>query len=198
MFSDKFNQQVRLWMTGAANPFVRYKISANSITTAGAVLAAITAILIYKQSWWLATFFYFLSGACDMLDGAVARITHKSDIFGNFWDSVLDRFSDAIILLGIIFYAIEAVLEPHKTYIIFLSCMAMLGSFLVSYARAKAESLGIKGEVGFFPRPERWILILIALITHRWLITILWILTLGSWVTFFQRILFVYRQSNQK
>jgi CDP-diacylglycerol--glycerol-3-phosphate 3-phosphatidyltransferase len=197
MFSDKFNQQIRQWMEGAASPFVRYKISANAITTAGAVLAVLAAIFIYLQIWWLACLIYFLSGVCDMLDGAVARITHKNHVFGSFWDSVMDRIADAVILVGVIFYAIEAVLEPHKTYIIFLCLMTMLGSFMVSYARAKAESLGIKGEVGFFPRPERWLLILVALITHKWLI-VLWILTLGSWITFFQRIQFVYRQSSQK
>ena len=62
MFSDKFNQQIRQWMEGAASPFVRYKISANAITTAGAVLAVLAAIFIYLQIWWLACLIYFLSG----------------------------------------------------------------------------------------------------------------------------------------
>ena len=125
-------------------------------------------------------------GLFDMFDGIVARINSKTTSFGAFLDSVLDRISDAIIFIAI---ALNLLNKTSYTGAL-LATGTMVGAFLVSYTRARAEGLGKKCNVGLMERPERIILISFGAITGL-IIMSLWVLVALTWFTVFQRIFYV-------
>ncbi|GAB4248931.1 MAG: CDP-alcohol phosphatidyltransferase family protein [Saprospiraceae bacterium] len=152
------------------NLLVRWKVSPNTITTIGLLINALAAgIFIYGAEKGLrndhsyigwAGVVILLAGLFDMIDGRLARVSNNSTAFGALYDSVLDRYSELIMFLGICWYLVA------QNY--FLSSLfafiAMIGSIMVSYIRARAESLGVKADVGMMQRPERVIIIGLAAI----------------------------------
>jgi phosphatidylglycerophosphate synthase len=151
------------------NPFiellVRWKVRPNTITTLGLVVnVAATVVFIFGAEYgarndhsfigWGGTVILF-AGLFDMIDGRLARVGHMSSKFGALYDSVLDRYSEMIMFLGICWY-----LVAHSYFLSSLfAFIAMIGSIMVSYTRARAEGLGANASVGFMQRPERVILI---------------------------------------
>ena len=127
----------------------------------------------------------------DTLDGAVARISGKTTRFGAFLDSVMDRYSEAVTLLAIAAYYLT---QPAPQLPVMLVFFAMAGSLMVSYARARAEGLGIDCKEGFFQRTERIVVLIVGLI-FGWLLPVLWILAIGTNLTAIQRIVDVYRNA---
>jgi phosphatidylglycerophosphate synthase len=127
-----------------------------------------------------------LSGGFDLLDGIVARTTGKVTAFGAFLDSVLDRYSDAALFIGIGIYLSENPLN------ILLLSLTFIGTFLISYVRARAEGLGLTCNVGLMERPERIILLAIGGIFDI-LIPVLWILFVFTHFTVLQRIYHVWK-----
>src|SRR5205823_10365986 len=101
-----------------------------------------------------------LVGLFDTLDGALARVTNRKTTFGAFIDSTLDRYSEAVVVLGIVY----AALERNDRATVLLAFAMLVGSLMVSYARARAEGLGLRAEVGLVPRPERIVVLGIGLI----------------------------------
>lgn len=133
-----------------------------------------------------------VGGCFDMLDGIVARITNSSSRFGAFLDSVLDRYADAVILLAIAWN-----LGKNNNHAGVLLCLGtLIGSFLISYARARAEGLGMECKHGLMERPERIILIAIGTITGI-IMPILWILLILTHMTVFQRVHFVWKHASK-
>jgi CDP-diacylglycerol--glycerol-3-phosphate 3-phosphatidyltransferase len=141
----------------------------------------------------LGGFLVLLSSSLDFLDGALARATGRSTKFGAFLDSTLDRFSDAALFLGLLAYYASQGSYHH----ILLVGAALTGSLVTSYARARAESLGLQDEVGIFTRTERVVLLAIGLIFNQMLV-ILWIIAVLSNFTALQRIYHVWRQTGGK
>lgn len=132
-----------------------------------------------------------LANAFDMLDGALARITGRVSRFGAFLDSTIDRYEEALVYLGIGAW----LLRQGDGSLLLAGYAAIIGSIMVSYARARAESLGVSGEVGWLPRPERIVLLAVALIFHAYLLApVLWLLAVLTNVTAVQRIIHVKRQ----
>jgi CDP-diacylglycerol--glycerol-3-phosphate 3-phosphatidyltransferase len=141
----------------------------------------------------------------DMLDGQVARLSGRVTRFGGFLDSSLDRLSDMVVFVGLmIFYARDT--EFHSTLNVFLAGAGLMGSVMVSYASARAESLIPKCDVGFLRRPERVVLIIIgALSTHpgstnffaNRMPAVLWVLAVGSYWTFAQRMYHTWYELNK-
>lgn len=144
---------------------VRWKVKPNTITTIGLLINCVAAgIFIYGAekgvrndhsfiAWGGAVI--LLAGLFDMIDGRLARVSNNSTPFGALYDSVLDRYSELIMFLGICWY-----LVAHNYFLSSLfAFIAMIGSIMVSYIRARAESLGVKADVGMMQRPERIILI---------------------------------------
>jgi CDP-diacylglycerol---glycerol-3-phosphate 3-phosphatidyltransferase len=137
-----------------------------------------------------------------MLDGSVARLTGRVTSFGGFLDSSLDRLSDMVVFVGImVFYSRDT--ELHSTLNVFLAGAAMMGSVMVSYTSARAESLIPKCNVGFLRRPERVVLLIIgALTTHpesthymlNRMPAVLWIVSVGSYWTFAHRMYHTWRE----
>lgn len=170
-------------------------LSPDALTTIGLLLALVVAWVLATGHLFLGGFLVLLSGAFDMLDGAVARVTGRITKFGALLDSTFDRLSEAAILLGLLAYY-----ASHGAYAESLLIGAGLaGSMMTSYVRARAEGLGLNCEIGVFTRPERVILLAIGLIFQGIvpviMLVVLWIIAVLSNVVALQRILYVWQKT---
>jgi CDP-diacylglycerol--glycerol-3-phosphate 3-phosphatidyltransferase len=164
-------------------------ISPNIVTALGLLVALVTAWVLYTGHFFLGGFLVLVSGAFDMLDGAIARISGRSTRFGAIFDSTFDRLSEAALFLGLLaYYANQGSFQE-----VVLIGAALVGSMMTSYVRARAEGLGLKCEVGLFTRPERVILLAIGLIFNQMLV-ILWIIAVLSNLIAWQRLFYVWQQ----
>ena len=166
--------------------------SPNSLTVIGFLITVIAAFVI-PHNIRLGGVFILIGGAFDMLDGMVARAKGKTSKFGAFLDSVLDRYSDAFIFLSLSYYL--AANGDHTGS--FVSLGVLVGAFLISYARARAEGLGESCHTGIMERPERIILVIFATLTG-WLVPILWAMLILTHFTAIQRILHVWMATKKK
>ncbi|MCL0059154.1 CDP-alcohol phosphatidyltransferase family protein [Dehalococcoidia bacterium] len=172
----------------------RTGISPNALTITGFLLNAVVAGVLAGGYLFLGGFLVLFAGWFDMLDGALARISGKSTRFGTLLDSTVDRFSEAVVFLGLlVFY-----LAQGATLEILLIYFTIVGSIMVSYVRARAEGLGLRSEVGLFARPERVILLALGLLPSRIspvaLLVVLWILAVGTMITVLHRLIHTWRQ----
>jgi len=180
----------------------RASISPNVLTVIGVSINILCGLLFGFGHFFSAGVILIVANLFDMLDGSVARLSGRVTKFGGFLDSSLDRLSDMVVFVGLmIFYARDT--EFHSTLNVFLTGAAMMGSVLVSYTSARAESLIPKCEVGFLRRPERVVLLIIgALSTHpgssslfaNRMPAVLWILAVGSYWTFAHRMYHTWRE----
>jgi CDP-diacylglycerol--glycerol-3-phosphate 3-phosphatidyltransferase len=131
-----------------------------------------------------------LAGLCDLLDGPVARRQKRVSMFGGFLDSILDRYADLILFLGVLVYYARV----NRFLDAFVAGGAMAGAVMVSYAKARAESLVPKSEVGFWDRPERLVLMILGALVNRMPVA-LWILAIGSNITVIHRIVHTWKQT---
>jgi len=164
-------------------------IPPNVITWSALVLNLWAGILFASGRFAAAGGMMILAGLCDLLDGPVARLQGRVSLFGGFLDSILDRYDDLILFLGVlVFYA-----RVNRFLDVFVAGAAMAGAVMISYARARAESLAPKFEVGFWDRPERIVLMILAALTNRMPVA-LWILAIGSNITVIHRILQTWKE----
>jgi CDP-diacylglycerol---glycerol-3-phosphate 3-phosphatidyltransferase len=131
-----------------------------------------------------------LAGLCDLLDGPVARRQNRVSLFGGFLDSILDRYADLILFLGLLVYYAQV----NRFRYAVLAGAAMAGSVMVSYAKARAESLVPTSEIGFWERPERLVLMILGALTNR-IDVALWLLAIGPNITVIHRILHTWKQT---
>ena len=180
-------------------PVVRFlsrtPITPSAITWFGFLLTVGAAALIITGHLLAAGFVVLIAGFFDMLDGALARRTNQATRFGAVLDSTLDRLSEAVLLLGIlVLYAREQSITG-----ILLVSVALIGSLLVSYIRARAEALGLECQVGLFTRAERVIVLALGLllsqIDYAFLFIALAIIVVFSFFTVGQRLVYVWRQT---
>jgi CDP-diacylglycerol--glycerol-3-phosphate 3-phosphatidyltransferase len=181
----------------------RTRVSPNSLTTAGVLLCTAAAVLIPFEDrnkflfYWLAAALFIVGSILDILDGALARESDKATPLGEFLDSLSDRVSEGFVLA-----AIALVFARAGDDIAVVFCVvAVAGSYLVSYARAKAELIGLKGDVGIGSRAERVIVISSGLILAPLGVPLQWfiyLLAATAWLTVLQRILSVRKQLLRK
>ncbi len=172
----------------------RTPVTPNTITWLGFWLTVGAAALVITENLFAAGFLVLFAGFFDMLDGALARTTNKVTRFGGILDSTLDRLSEAILLLGLL----VVFSREHQVAESLLVGIALIGSFLVSYIRARIEVLGIECKVGLFTRPERVIILALGLILSQYdyaLVIALAIITVFSFFTVGQRLLYAWRQT---
>jgi CDP-diacylglycerol--glycerol-3-phosphate 3-phosphatidyltransferase len=132
------------------------------------------------------------AGLFDMVDGRVARETNRVTRFGGFFDSVLDRYSDLAVLVGLlVFYA-----SINRFFYVVLTAIVMTGTVLVSYTRARAENTIAKCKVGFLERPERVVLIIIGALFNR-MAQVLWVTAVLSNITVIQRIVYTWQETKR-
>jgi CDP-diacylglycerol--glycerol-3-phosphate 3-phosphatidyltransferase len=180
-------------------------ISPNVLTVIGVSLNVGCGLLFGLGWFFWAGIALIVANLFDMLDGQVARLSGRVTRFGGFLDSSLDRLSDMVVFVGLmVFYARD--LPSHSTLNVFLAGAGLMGSVMVSYASARAESLIPKCDVGFLRRPERVVLFIIgALSSHpgssnyfaNRMPAVLWVLAIGSYWTFAHRMYHTWRELNR-
>jgi CDP-diacylglycerol--glycerol-3-phosphate 3-phosphatidyltransferase len=160
------------------------------------VLTFVGVLINVVAAWSLATGRFVTAGGImiaanifDFIDGKVAREMGMETAFGGFWDSVMDRFSDLALFLGLV-YLYSSV---HRTDYVVITVMAMIFTVLTSYARARAESVVAQCKVGFMERPERIVLFMIGAFTNR-MAGVLWVILVLSILTVANRIFYTWRE----
>ena len=171
-----------------ARVFVKLGLSPNGLTVVGVLLAAVAAGLISQGMLAAGGAMVLIAGVFDMFDGAVARMTDRATKFGAFFDSVMDRVSEAIVLLGLLWFYIE---DGEQLGVV-LVYVAIVGSTMVSYARARAEGLGIECKGGLMQRPERVASLGLGIIVGQWwepaVLIVLGVIAVLTVVTTVQRV----------
>ena len=181
---------------------VRREVHPNFLTTCGFLVTIGSAFAFHQHNIRLAGFLVLLGGAFDILDGRVARLSHLGSKFGAFYDSTLDRISEIAVYFGLLSLYNDYRLELGDVGMIYLIMLAMAGSLMISYTRARAEALGLDCRVGLMPRAERVVLIGGAALFFgaAWegmvLKGVIVILAVLTNVTAFQRIVWVYKQAS--
>jgi CDP-diacylglycerol---glycerol-3-phosphate 3-phosphatidyltransferase len=190
MFSDAIGRGGKFILDRIVGVLSRKQINPNYITFLGVVISFWAAWEFGKYGdLFTGALVIILAGLFDMLDGAVARVSRTETQYGAFFDSVIDRYSDVIILQGLmVYYARKQMLG----YVVLVG-IVFLGAVMTSYARARAESLIPSCKIGFMERPERIVLLIIGGLSNR-MEAVLWILAvLGNW-TVFDRIYFTWKE----
>jgi phosphatidyl-myo-inositol alpha-mannosyltransferase len=194
MLTKSFEERVRaVTQVIAGRLFGWSGISPNTMTTIGLLLTlSVTATLAAGHHVW-GGILVLLTSAFDMLDGALARATDRKSTFGAFFDSTVDRYTEALILLGLLLYYNRMATPGYEVVWIYL---ALVGSLMVSYTRARAEALGFECKVGLFGRPERIILLSLGLLVG-WVSFALIILAIFTNFTAAQRVYHVWREDRR-
>ena len=183
----------------AVQLLVRTSITPNNLSWLGFSIAVGAAVLIATGHLFVAGFVVLAAGFFDMLDGALARRTNQVTSSGAVLDSILDRVSEAVLLLGILIFYLFS--DSRSTLGILLVCLALIGSPLTSYIRARAEAIGIECKIGLFTRPERVIVLAVGLLAspiNNALIIALAIIATLSFVTAGQRLFYVLKQTRNQ
>ena len=192
----ELKRRSRLIAVGPALAFGRLGFTPNALTILGSLLQASVGLLV-AQGWFLAAgLCLWLFSLTDTLDGALARATGRVTVFGAFLDSVCDRYAEAAIFFGILWWY-QSTASPLG---VGLAYLAIIGSLMVSYARARAEGVGLEAaDVGWFQRPERIVLLGVGLLAAPFapaaLLVVLALLAVLTTITVLQRVQHVARQS---
>jgi phosphatidylglycerophosphate synthase len=189
---------VRRVAANSVDGLARTRVSPNMLTATGVLLCAVASVVVYFEyrnelaAYWVGAALFIAGSLLDIVDGALARRSDKATPFGAFVDSTTDRMGEAFMLGSI---ALIFSRENNEVALAF-TFAAVAGSFLVSYTRARAEALSLKGDVGLGSRAERVFVISSGLILAPWgaLQWAIYLLTITAWVTVLQRVLAVRAQ----
>ena len=194
MFTTRFEAWVRRHAEALITALGRTPLTPNQVTVVGfALTVGAAGLTAYGQLRW-AGVVLILAGTCDIIDGALARSTKASYPYGAFLDSTLDRYSEGVIYLGLAAYFLT-VPGPLQRWLVLATLAALAGSFLVSYVRARAQSLGFTCKSGLFQRPERVVVTVAGLlIGGPVLYLVVFLLAIVTNITALQRIREVWLQ----
>lgn len=199
-WTGAFGRGCRVLLHAIVRGLALTRISPNVLTFIGLVINTIAGILFgYANAQNHDRFFLYAglviigAGIFDMVDGRVARATGQVTTFGGFFDSVIDRYSDVALFFGLLVYYARA----NRFFYLVMVAFVMVSSVLVSYTRARAESLIESCKVGFMERPERIVLVIIGAMFDHWhaMAAVLWVLVVLSTVTVIHRIIYTYQQT---
>ena len=202
MFTQKFQAWVRRWAERAVGIFRDSPITPNMLTLFGLVITGVGALLVAFGQLLVGGLILAFAGFFDIFDGALARAAGKVYRYGAFLDSTVDRYSEGVVYLGILVYF----LAHHDGLRPVIVLVALAGSYLVSYVRARAQSLGFTCDVGILARPERVVIIVAGLILESLPITArfepltiaLVVLAIGTNFTAVQRVWVVWQQNREE
>lgn len=194
MISERIGPWVRRYTVALGRILAGWGLTPNILTVTGVVLNALVALVLGFGWLEIGGAFLLIASAFDMLDGAVARATGKITPFGGFLDSTLDRYSEAVVYLGLLVYFFDTGDAELGSVLVFT---AATGALLISYARARAEAAGYKASVGLAARTERVVLLALCLLIGQPLWA-LWILAVATHLTAVTRILHVWRLSERE
>ena len=199
MFTTRFQAWVRRNAQRLALFLRRLPITPNQVTVAGTMLTFLAATLAGLGQLRMAGVLLAFSGTFDILDGALARATKRSYPYGAFLDSTLDRYSEGAVYVGVAAYFLGQADRFMRWEV--LACMlALAGSFLVSYVRARAQSLGFTCDSGIFARPERVVVTVAGMVIGVWwvLFAVVVVLAVLTNLTAVQRIMEVWAQAREQ
>lgn len=196
---------IRNWYLALIQPvirvFIKYRLNPNWFTTLSLIISAIAAYYFASGAHRIGGALYLLSGTFDIIDGKVARSSGRVTKFGAIYDSTLDRYSEMLVLFGIIFYYVRTPIESWMgvdmaTVGAVSAAIALGGSIMVSYIRARAEGLGMECKVGMMQRPERIVYLGFGAIFHeKIMLAVLILIAIFSNFTAIQRLIHVRTQS---
>src|ERR1035441_10210261 len=189
MFDGRWRDTVDRGTGPVGRKLQKVGITADMLTATGLVSAAATTVAVATGHLHLAILLLILTGLHDLLDGPVAKASGTSSTRGAFFDSVTDRVSDALILGGVAWY----LASTHPGHLVLLPFAVLGATSLVSYQRAKAESLGISAKGGLMERAERMILLGIGFLSASFLVPVLWVMLALTMVTAIGRFAKVWR-----
>jgi CDP-diacylglycerol--glycerol-3-phosphate 3-phosphatidyltransferase len=162
-FSESLRPKAAKILQPIGRTLIRLHISANMITFFGFLLAAASGLLAATGALVWSGIFLLIAAPMDAFDGTVARLSGSGKSkFGAFWDSTLDRYSESLVLLGVLIYG----LSRNNDWIVVLACVTVFGSLLVSYTRSRAETLGVDCKVGIMTRLERVVVTILMLVLN--------------------------------
>ena len=182
------NAVIRLIVRGLALS----RIHPNVLTFIGLVINAVAAVLLASGRFLSAGLVMIAAGIFDMVDGRVARATNQVTLFGAFFDSVVDRYSDLVLLMGLLVYYASI----NRFFYVVLTAVVMTGSVMVSYTRARAECVITKCKAGFMERPERMVLLILGALFNR-MAPVLWVIAVIANITVIHRMLYTWQQTRR-
>lgn len=190
MISERARELTSGLLSDISTVMARIGLTPSMVSGLGFLLNVLAAWAVFHGNFAAGGVLVLVAGIFDALDGSLARVTGRTSRFGAFLDSTLDRFSEAVLYLGLLaFYAGR----PDSQQEIILIYLTMVGSQMVSYTRARAEGLNLECKVGLFTRFERVVVLGLGLILAEVRLT-LWVLAIGSLVTAFYRMWHVWKQ----
>jgi CDP-diacylglycerol--glycerol-3-phosphate 3-phosphatidyltransferase len=168
------------------------RIHPNVLTFIGLLINVGAAVLLGTGQFFTAGLVIIGAGIFDMVDGRVARETNRVTRFGGFFDSVLDRYSDLALLMGLlVWYG-----NINRPFYVVLTAIVMTASVMISYARSRAENVIPTCKVGFMERPERTVLLIIGALFDR-MAPVLWVIAVLGNLTVFHRMLFTWQETKR-
>ncbi len=189
MIGNKIGHRLDPYLSCALKNILGQHTNPNVFTIMGFFATLAASLLILRGSWFLAGLAIILSGLFDLFDGVAARELEKVTVFGGFLDSVLDRYSDLLLLLALLIDC----LKKGDSSLVILTSFASMGTVLIPYVRAKAEALHVPCAMGLMERAERIILLSIGTL-FQWMEPVLWILAILTHFTVLQRIYYVWKR----
>src|SRR5580704_9189343 len=168
------------------------RVHPNVLTFIGLLINIWAAFLFAAGRFTAALVVVIGAGLFDMVDGRVARETNRVTRFGGFFDSVLDRYSDLALLVGLLVYYASI----NRYFYVVLTAIVMTGTVLISYTRARAENTIRKCKIGFLERPERVVLIIIGALANR-MAPVLWVIAVLSNITVISRIIYTWEETKR-
>jgi CDP-diacylglycerol---glycerol-3-phosphate 3-phosphatidyltransferase len=200
-WTSAFGRACGVLLQAIVNGLALTRISPNVLTFIGLIINSVAAVFFglanshnYVRFFLYAGLVIIGAGIFDMVDGRVARQTDQVTVFGAFFDSVIDRYSDVVLFFGLlVFYA-----RGNRFFYVVLTAFVMITSLMVSYTRARSEALIGSCKVGFMERPERVVLIILGALFERWgvMAPALWVLAVLSTITVIHRISYTYTIAN--
>ena len=192
MFDGRWRSTFEKGLRPIGDQLRRTGVTANHLTVTGLVMGVAASLAIANGSLPAGLFLLILTAVPDVLDGAVAKASGTASPRGAFFDSVIDRVSDALLLGGVAWYLAST--QPGRVAVLPLAVLA--ASMLISYERAKAESLGFDARGGLMERAERLVLLGFGLLFESLLVPVLWVMLVLTVITAVQRFVKVWRQAS--
>lgn len=190
MISERAREATRDLLAEISSFIARIGLTPSMLTWLGFGLNLVTAWFLLRGEFLVGGLLVLASNLFDALDGSLARATGRVSTFGAFLDSTLDRFSEAALYLGLLLFFAN---QPGSEVAVSLVYLAIVGSLMVSYTRARAEALDLEAKVGVFTRFERVLVLAFGLIVGQ-VVLALWALVIGSFLTACHRMWHVWRQ----
>ena len=193
MVSEKIGDTLGRVLDAIVRGFAASGVNPNFLTFIGFGINLLAAYLFAYGYFRWAGLTIVLAGVFDMTDGRVARLEGRVTPFGGFYDSVMDRYSDLCLLIGLLIYYGRI----NRFLYVSLVAVAMIGSVMVSYSRARAENVIPSCKVGFLERPERVVLIIIGAVFDR-MAPVLWLIAVLSNITVIHRIIYTRQEARKR